>query len=88
VFGVLFDVADVEALLEQHLSERSGNDLPQRTPDDDRLIDQEFGTVDLAGKPYYTSEILHAFDPVLYSEVAGDIQKRDATEHEMNKGAQ
>lgn len=85
VFGVLFEVGDVESVLEQHMSERSGDDLPKRTPDDDRLIDQEYGTVQIAGKPYYTSEILHAFDPVLYSELAGDIRKRDASEDAMDE---
>jgi hypothetical protein len=87
VFGVLFDVADVETLIEQHLNERSGDDLPKRTPDFDRLIDQEFGTVQLAGKVYYTSEAIHALDPVLYSELAGDIEKRDAGEPEMDEEA-
>jgi hypothetical protein len=37
------------------------------------------------GKPYYVSEVLHAFDPVLYSEVAGDIKKRDLAEEEVNR---
>jgi hypothetical protein len=43
--------------------------------------------VDLAGKPYYVSEVLHAFDPVEYSEAASDIKKRDAADEEMNKEA-
>jgi hypothetical protein len=86
VFTILFDVLDVEALLEQHLASRSGDDLPKRTDDDDRLIDREYGTVELCGKPYHVSEVLHAYDPVLYSELAGDIKKRDAADEEMNKG--
>jgi hypothetical protein len=85
VFNVLFDVPDVESLLEQHLTEESRNDLPKRNPDDDRLIDQEFGMVKLCGKPYYSSEVLYAFDPVLYSELAGDIKKRDTSELEMDE---
>lgn len=87
VSGVLFEVADVESLLEQHLTEGSGSGLPTRNSDDDRLIDREFGTVLLGGKPYYTSEVLHAFDPVLYSELAGDIRRRDTSEREMDEGA-
>jgi hypothetical protein len=86
VFGTLFDVTDMESLLEENLSTRSGDDLPSRTEENDRLIDQEFGTVKLAGKPLYTSELLHAYDPVLYSELAGDIKKRDASEAEMTEG--
>jgi hypothetical protein len=87
VFGVLFDVTDVESLLEQQLASRSGDDIPKRTSDNDRLIDREYGTIDLGGKPYYASEVVHAFDPVLYSELAGDIKKRDAADEEMNKGS-
>jgi len=87
VFGILFDVADTDSLLEEHLSKRSGDDLPPRTEDNDRLIDQEFGTVKLAGRTCYTSELLHAYDAVLYSELAGDIRKRDVANAEMNEGA-
>jgi hypothetical protein len=87
VFSTLFEVKDVESLLQEHLSTRSGDDLPSRTAENDRLIDQEFGTVKLAGKALYTSELLHAYDPVLYSELAGDIRKRDAAEAEMTEGA-
>lgn len=86
VFATLFDVANVEALLEEHLSKPSGDDLPIRTDENDRLIDQEFGTLKLAGKICYTSEILHAYDPVLYSELAADIKKRDSAETEMQEG--
>jgi hypothetical protein len=85
VFSVLFDIPDVGLLLEQHLASRTGDDLPKRTDDDDRVIDREYGTVDLAGKPYHLSEVLHAFDPILYSELAGDIKKRDASDEEMSK---
>lgn len=88
VFGMLFEVADVESLLDQYLSDRPGDDLPRRTAEDDRLIDQEFGTIELAGKPYHTSEVLHAWDPVLYSELASDIKKRDAADHEMKEETQ
>lgn len=86
VFCVLFDIPEMEAQLEQHLASRSGYDLPKRNDDDDRLIDSEYGTVDLAGKPYYLSEVLHAFDPVHYSELAGEIRKRDVADAEMNVG--
>ncbi len=87
VFGTLFDVTDLDSLLEEHLSSRSGADLPARTAENDRLIGQESGTVKLAGKTLYTSELLHAYDAVLYSELASDIRKRDDAEAEMMDGA-
>jgi hypothetical protein len=82
----IFDIDDVESLLEQHLNERSGKDLPARTSDDDRLIDEEFGIIELAGRHCYTSEVLYSFDPVLYSELAGDVKRRNAAELEMEEG--
>jgi hypothetical protein len=85
VFTVLFEIDDVIGLVEQHLTARSGDDLPKRNDDDDRLIDSEYGTVDLAGKPYYASEVVHRFDPVLYSELAGEIKMRDAANSEMDE---
>lgn len=85
VFGILFDVTDVEALLDQHVAVESGDDLPKRNDDDDRLIDQEYGMVELAGKPYYLSEVLHAFDAVQYSELASEIRRRDAANDEMKQ---
>lgn len=86
VFSVLFDVPNVEPLLEQHIASQSFDNLPKRDDSDDRLIDREYGTVMLAGKPFYVSEVLHAYDPVLYSECAADIKRRDAANEEMNKG--
>ena len=88
VFGTLFDVMDIEALLEQHLTRRSGDDLPKRTEESDRLIDREFGTADVAGKTFYTSEIIYSIDPVFYSELAADIKRRDESETGMNEDVQ
>lgn len=85
VFSVLFEIADVNGLIEQHLTARFGDDLPKRNDDDDRLIDSEYGTVDLAGKPYYMSEVVHRFDPVMYSELASEIKARDATNRDMSE---
>jgi hypothetical protein len=85
VFSVLFDVTDVGSLLDQQVSMRPGDDLPKRKDDDDRIIDREYSMVDLAGKPFYLSEVLHAFDAVQYSELANEIRKRDAANDEMNQ---
>lgn len=85
VFSVLFEVDDVVGLLEQRLASRPGDDLPKRNDQDDRLIDSEYGTIELVGKVCYVSEVLHSFDPVLYSETANDIRKRDTANEEMDK---
>ncbi len=85
VFSILFEIPDVRDLIEQHLATKSGDDLPKRNDDDDRLIDYEYGTIELVGKPYYVSEVIHRFDPVLYSELATEIRARDAADKDMNE---
>ena len=85
VFSVLFETSDVIGLIEQHLTARSGDDLPKRNDDDDRLIDSEYGTIILAGKPHYVSEVVHRLDPVWYSELAGEIKARDAADVGMDE---
>lgn len=79
IFAVLFDVADVERLVTDEIAGRAQVSLPTRTDETDRLIDDQHGLVDLAGKKYYTSEVLYALDPVLYSEVGVEIR---ATVHD------
>jgi hypothetical protein len=88
VFGVLYDVADVEDLLEQHLNPPETPVLPEKQDEDDRLIDEEFGIINVAGRSYYTSELVYALDPVLYSELANDIRSRDSALAEVDWGAQ
>lgn len=83
VFSVLFDVQDVKVLVDAHIT-RGGDDLPKRTGEHDRLIDDEFGVVTVAGRRMYTSEIVHGVDPVLYSELATDLANRDASNAAMN----
>lgn len=68
VFSVLFDVPDVEQLIESHIRQRLSQDLPTKTAEFDRLIDEAHGLCEIAGELYYTSEVLHAVDPVAYSE--------------------
>ena len=47
--------------------------MPQRNELYDRLIDDKFGMVELAGSTYYTSEILYSWDPVAYSESGSEL---------------
>jgi hypothetical protein len=78
VFSVLFEVPEIEQALNEYIEQRildSGN-WRERDPGLDRLIDAEYGTVDLAGRPYYTSESLFAIDPAAYHEVGGELQGR------------
>jgi hypothetical protein len=75
IFSILFDITDVESLVEDRVLEfDETRDLPKKNANDDRLIDDYYGTVNLAGKPYYTSELLHSFDPFAYGDVAANLR--------------
>jgi hypothetical protein len=73
VFSVLFDEANAESLIEEHCDELTVRNIPQRSDLYDRLIDGRFGTVELAGQEYYTSEVLYSWDPVQYSELGSEL---------------
>jgi hypothetical protein len=73
IFSVLFDEPDPERLVSERIAELSPHVRPERDDEKDRLIDEEYGTIRLAGKPVYTSELLYAWDPFAYSELARDI---------------
>jgi len=88
IFSTLFDVPDSEKLVDEHVAQATNNLLPTKDPASDRLIDGEFGTVELAGDTHYTSELIYAFDPVAYSELARDLKQRRATEKKDKKGTQ
>lgn len=68
VYSVLFDEPDIEGLLSSH--QPGDSDLPPRTEEDDKTIDDAHGLVDLCGKKEYSSQVLYAYDPVRYRSVA------------------
>jgi hypothetical protein len=76
VFSVLFDVSNVDRLVESHVLLRTNNNLPARTDESDKVIDAAYGMCEIAGESYYTSEALYAIDPVAYSEEAADLMMR------------
>lgn len=73
IFSVLFDEPDPERLVSEQIAELTPPSLPGRDGDKDRMIDGEYGTVALAGRHLYTSELLHSWDPIAYSELAQDL---------------
>jgi hypothetical protein len=74
VFSILFEVSDAENLLKIRVAEMTDNNLPKRDEKVDRLIDERYGVVQVAGMPYYTSELLYAVDPFAYGDVAAKVQ--------------
>lgn len=68
VFSVLFDVPNVEEILDEEILTRAtpeGEKL-QRDKTLDKLIDMTNEVIIVAGQPYNTSEILFATDPEAY----------------------
>lgn len=77
-FSFLFDAPSPEEVLEDYIARASDeNLLPKREGTADRLIDSEYGTVEVAGKVYYTSEAIHGIDPIAYSELAKELKQRN-----------
>lgn len=79
VFSVLFDVLDIEQVLDAHIAQRQleAGIKPERDAELDRLIDAEHGVIELAGRPYYVSEMLFAVDPAAYRDVGAELQGQD-----------
>lgn len=73
VFSMLFEVPNVEAELESAIRERDHSTAAERSDSLDTLIDEEFGIIRIAGRRYYTSEILYSIDPDLYLELSSDL---------------
>lgn len=84
VFSILFEVPDVEALLETRLRQRQAGSHRLRDDTKDRAIDNSFGLVEVAGGRYYTSELLFAVDPDLYNEIGHEI----TDSQDMNAGTE
>jgi len=41
--------------------------------------------VEVAGKTYYTSEVIHGIDPIAYSELAKDLKQREEADPEEQR---
>lgn len=77
VFGTLFDVSDVAKEIADHMA--STDDHPKRSIKHDKLIDRQFGIVEVAERIYYTSEVLHGVDPFAYGDVAAGLEQSDSS---------
>jgi hypothetical protein len=81
IIGLLFELPDLEAILEEHIAAQTPPAPPPRNAEHDRLIDRRFGMVEVCEMEMYASEALHAIDPILYREIAiGLAASKGATE--------
>lgn len=82
VFSLLFGIEDIEQYLEVELQKRAPAPANQRSEDMDRLIDQTYGIVEVAGQIYGASEVLFAVDPTAYLEI-GEALLSEVEEDEV-----
>ncbi|MCK4306329.1 MAG: hypothetical protein KAY24_18960 [Candidatus Eisenbacteria sp.] len=75
VFSLLFDVANVEQVLEQRLLQQitPQEEQPSRNETVDKLLDMVDEPIFIAGQPYAVSEALYATDPEAYQAVVAAV---------------
>ncbi len=73
VFSTLYDVPNVEQILEERIADALPSPPPQREESLDRVIDNAHGMVQIAGTPYYASEVLFGIDATLYREMGLEL---------------
>jgi hypothetical protein len=73
VFSVLYEVADVEALLSNAILDS----VPPTAPSPDEAfnvaIDRKFGIIEVGEQSYYVSELLFAIDQVAYRDLGARL---------------
>jgi hypothetical protein len=76
VFGTLYDVPDVEQILEDKVRELTSDDKPERADALDKLLDDHFGVMEFSfgadedNYAAYASDLLYSHDPVAYQDIA------------------
>ncbi len=81
IFSLLYDVPDVELILDEQCSALNGppSDLPARDPLFDTVIDELYGMIPIAGVEYLASDLLHAVDSRAYKELALELLESPTT---------
>jgi hypothetical protein len=77
IFSFLYDIENAEQIVLTDIERNASNRLPSKNKDQDVLIDKIHGVYEIAGHNFYTSEILYALDPILYSEIATGVATED-----------
>ena len=67
--------------MDTHIAARLPS-LPQRTDEEDKVIDAEHGLMEVCGQMEYTSEVLYRLDPSRYRDVAVELVIKRASENE------
>lgn len=78
IFGVLYEVPDPDKVLDQEMIARRPPPPAQPDKNHNKLIDAEYGLINVAGQQYYASELLFAIDEDAYRDVAQDLEEKAA----------
>jgi hypothetical protein len=76
IFGLLFDVPDVEKEIEEELAALAGPNKPKaaQLPHYDKAIDGKFGVIKFTrSSSYYASEVLYELDPDAYKDIGAKL---------------
>jgi hypothetical protein len=73
IFSVLYEVADIEQILQSAIEAKLPRASPQPDISFDRAIDNSFGMVEVAGQIYHTSEVLFEVDEIAYREIGARL---------------
>ena len=76
IFGLLFDVPDVEERLLQAVAEAAPPAPMQRDQGCDRAIDNEYGMIEIGEQHFYASEVLFSVDYWAYRDVGNRLSQR------------
>jgi hypothetical protein len=74
-----YSISELEKILDETIAAKSPPPAPQRDPELDKAIDDYFGTIELAGEKYYTSEVLFEFDYGLYRDIGLAFSNMEST---------
>lgn len=75
IFSILFDVSDVESVLEKTLIDNAPPAAPSREKSLDVAIDSKYGVIEVGEQGYYTSELLFAVDYTAYRDLGSALCK-------------
>jgi hypothetical protein len=76
IFSLLFDIFDVDEQLEQAIGESAPAPARQRDKAWDRVIDLEYGMVEIGDEAFYSSEALFAIDYEAYKDIGTRLNEK------------
>lgn len=86
IFRILFEVPDVEHLLEKAIAEEAPQAPPQNDPAFDRAIDSEYEMIEIGEQRFYASEVLFSVDHWGYRDLGNRLcQKPEGETGEGSK---